>query len=133
MDIFILPSGSEHADSLKTVKSFEEHDIKFMWKQVRNLQDIIESDLTGNWYMIMYDDEHIDENMAKAIPVYLLSQFDVLECYKKTTDKTGTLSPRLFRGNVRPQWDTLLPADIQNLKSTRILDGWIKPHVQAGH
>jgi len=127
MNIFILPSGSAQADSKKTAESFE--GIPFMYKQVDSLQDIIYEDTEGDWYMIMYDDEYIDENLAKSIPVYLLSQFDVMECYRKTGEKTGTISPRLFRGHIKPQWDSLLPADIQNLKTTRILDGWIQPHV----
>ena len=129
MNIFILPSGSAQADVIKTVKSFDVYNNNFTWEQVASLQEIIDSELYGNWYMIMYDDEHIDENLAKSIPVYLLSQFDVMECYRKTGEKTGTISPRLFRSHITPQWDSLLPADIQKLKTTRILDGWIQPHV----
>ena len=129
MYIFILPSGSAQADVMKTVNSFDDNNIKFMWKQVGSLQEVVDSNTTGDWYMIMHDDEYIDKNLAKSLPVYLLSQFDVIECYRKTGDKTGTISPRLFRGHIKPQWDSLLPADIQKLKTTRILDGWIQPHV----
>jgi len=132
MNIFILPSGSEHADAEKTLNSFFEFELIVYERKASSLQDIVDSEI-DDWYMIIYDDEQIDERLAKAIPVYLLSQFEVLECYKQTTDKTGTLSPRLFRGHIKPQWDTLLPENLQNLKTTKILDGWIKPHVQAGH
>ncbi len=129
MDLFILPSGSEYADVKETAESFE--GIPFFYKQVSNLQAIIDEEIDAGWYMIMYDDEYIDDNMAKAIPIYLLSQFEVLECYKRTDDKVGTISPRLFRENIKPQRDSLLPANIKELKTSRILDGWIKPHVQV--
>ena len=133
MEIFILPSGSGTADIMRAKAST----ISFAnrLRLVKSLAGIKAVGVQRGWYMVLYDNEFVDDNLAKAIPVYMQSDFEILECFKRTEFGTGyqklAISPRIFNKKIKLSGNSLIPAHYEKLKATKILDGWIEENVHA--
>jgi len=123
LTLFILKSGDPNADYEKLINSFDH-----MTPDVVFVGDIraINISKKQNWYIVMYDNEIIDQNLMEALPVYLEhSTSDVVVLFKRNELDEVTTSPRLFRKDVCLREDCLLPDD-KGLKFDRALDGWIE-------
>lgn len=132
MEIFILPSGSYDTDRDKTVNSFTKipENIDVIIRSAGCLADIVAAEVHSDHYMIIYDNESIDDRAAQAIPAYLQSDYEMIDILKKESEdgKEFSFSPRLFKKHIVIQKDTLVPENFKDLKSTKMLDGWILPH-----
>jgi hypothetical protein len=88
------------------------------------------------WKLFLYSDERLSIDLLKSLPVYLSQdEYNVLTMFriseselikdKNKNDLTISVSPRLFYGNVRLKNWSLEPASSEDVKCTRILDGFI--------
>jgi hypothetical protein len=135
LNVYVLPSGKSNADVARTLETF--NDLAYDVTRVYSTSEINEvrktkSILVNNQdrYFVIYDNECLTEDLAKVLPVFLQSGFDVLVVYKKAMVE-GKLafskSPRIFRDGVRLKKNCLLPAN-RNLKITAVLDAWLCEH-----
>lgn len=124
LTLFILKSGDPKADSNALLKSFNHMapDIVFAGS-IKVISDF--PDMRTKWYIVMYDNEKLDQNLMEALPVYLEhSKSDVVVMFKIDENDEVTTAPRLFRKDVILRENCLLPRD-KSLKFDRALDGWI--------
>lgn len=135
ISLYIIPSGEKNGDREKTARSFLNTKGAPFYKRivdVENVDHIIDvrkkSGDDAEWYCVMYDNEHITKGVQFALPVYLISDSDVLILIKNESGYF-TQSPRFFKKHVKLRNESLLPTEDQDLKYTRIMDGWVKPHV----
>lgn len=78
------------------------------------------------WKMFMYEGEFLAKDLQESLPTYLRCglEYDVFSVYKNTN--TGiSVSPRLFKANVKMKNDSVYPEDKDKLKWNTILDGFI--------
>jgi hypothetical protein len=88
------------------------------------------------WWCFMFDNEEIDENLKESLPSYLSNEvFDCYQLFKRIFEPKGKdkvqskffLSPRVFRAGIKMQeGHSFMPLNVEQLKSTRVLDGWIR-------
>jgi hypothetical protein len=134
LTLYIIPSDDKK-DPKETIKSFEGLATKVVLFDSRELHKIDEQE--SEWWCFMFDDEVIDKNLKDYLPVFLKDDsFDCFQLFKRvrvpvegTKDKVETkffLSPRVFKKGIKMQeGHSYMPVDVENLKSTRVLDGWI--------
>lgn len=128
LTLFVVQSCADPKDPGMTVKSFDDlaDEIYF----VPNIQAINEATVANEWYAVIYDDEHIDEQLMEGLKVFVKeSHADMLILMKKS--KNGYFRcPRLFRQNVILRSDTLLP-ETEGLSFDTVLNGLIHDNDQV--
>lgn len=128
LTLFVVQSCADPKDPDRSVKSFDglADEIYF----VPNIQAINEATVANEWYAVIYDDEHIDEQLMEGLKVFVKeSHADMLILMKKS--KNGYFrGPRLFRQNVILRWDTLLP-EKADLSFDTVLNGLIHDNDQV--
>jgi len=142
--LYVLPSGLKNADLKRTVDSFtyynEDIDKEITlikdWKKASSIRDVM-SRRNGNeddWYMIVYDNEHITTGLAYALHTHMNSDSDVLVIMRNAGGISQ--SPRAFRNFIKLPAESLLPDKAavrpvvgDPIKYNRVLDGWIREHV----
>lgn len=98
---------------------------------VGNVDEINEDKKETPWYLILFDNEKVSPDLKAAISTILETDphIDAFIFMEKNSDKRITQSPRMFKSHVKLQPDSFLPVD-DNYVYERILDGWVKKHVQ---
>jgi hypothetical protein len=121
---------SKLASLSKTIGSFGKTVNEVICLEGSNWEGIVET--KNDWFMIMYPEEYLDENLCEVLPTYLATDYDCFIFMRiKDTDKEGTSTPqvfqepRLFRKSVKLQKGSLIPIDFEKIKFTRVLDGWL--------
>lgn len=82
------------------------------------------------WKMFMYADETLSKQLKKALPVVCekgkeFDYFSFYKLFKKDGHIKYSISPRLFKSNVKIRDNSVYPVDAISLKGTTILDGFI--------
>lgn len=127
MILFVLRSGDPNANAEKTIESC--HGLfnqVFSIGNINKINSLVQK--TGDAvFLVLYDNEYLEEDLRSVIPLYVDSKFDVVSLFSKTYDGIENkyhLSPRLFKGNMRIKQDRLYP-EVEEFTHTRSLDGWI--------
>jgi hypothetical protein len=120
LTVILIPS---EANEQETIDSFE----KILFCEIKRLeyQQSFNVLVESKWKMYMYVGEFLDKDLQQALPEFLEKggDFDAYEIYKSTPNGFS-ISPRLFKGNIRMQDESLMPVDA-DVKITAILDGFI--------
>lgn len=128
LTLFVVQSCADPKDPGETLRSFDDlvDEVYF----VPNIQAINEATVINEWYAVIYDDEHIDEQLMEGIKVFIKeSCADMLILMKKS--KNGYFrGPRLFRQNVILREDTLLPKK-EGLAFDTVLNGLVHDNDQV--
>jgi len=129
LTLFVVQSCADPKDPEKTLRSFEglADEVYF----VPNIQLINEATVQSDWYGVIYDDEHIDEELLEGLKVFVReSVSDMLVLLKHTSDGRYFRGPRLFRQDVILRDDSLLPIR-DNLSFDTVLNGLIHDNDQV--
>ena len=93
----------------------------------RNLADNVKSCET-DWYMYLFSNEFLSEELTKALPVLMESEFDVWIMFERRKDNKGEykygLSPRLFKKEI--ELVDMLPLLPTKDSIERVLDGFVE-------
>lgn len=129
--IYILPCGNETHNPPRAAESFE--DIKYVVKietlDHANLWELNGTHYEYKWFGYIYSNEWLDEELAKALPVFL--QYDYFDClilWKRVMDNDTPRAyrmPRIFKNWVRITEGGLLPEDGDDLRFEKALNGWV--------
>jgi len=143
--LYIIPSGLKNADLDKTINSFTYYN-EDIDEEITLIKDVVRASSirdimmrrNGNeddWFIVVYDNEHITIGLAYAFMNFMRGNADVL-VVMKNVDEYITQSPRAFKNFVRlgqesllPDKDAMSPVTKKPLVYVRILDGWIREHV----
>lgn len=124
----VLKSGCADADIDRTMASFINNNQFEYTLILGTIEDIGNGSRTSH-YGYIYDNEWLDEGLAKALPIFLnVPLWDVLVIFKKVkinNEDKFFEAPRIFRSNVKMQEGTLLPEKDPARIHERVLDGWI--------
>lgn len=117
----------------KAIKSFGDIVYVFCEMTHRNIRKEISQNSTAtDWYGYIFSDERLDEEAAKALPIFLeRGGFDSLVLMKKEMDNGKprfTQAPRIFHKSIELKDNTFLPDNPDECKFERMLDGWIVPN-----
>lgn len=138
--LFIIRALKNNSDASKTVDSFVVDTTEgrrslisqaILVDNVQHTQKLLKKlELESNfgWYGILYDNEHISVGLRYTLSYHLHGSHDVVQVIK---DEDGGMvqSPRFFRRNVALLEESLMPSNLQDLKYSVVMDGWIKSHV----
>ncbi len=119
LTLIIIPTGVSCHD---TVESFTGIMTKLELLECGQSFDV---PVDTKWKMYMYAGEFLDKDLEEAIPAFLEkgADYDCFQVYKSSP--TGfSISPRLFKDNIKIQGNSLMPVRT-DLKITTILDGFI--------
>ena len=93
----------------------------------RNLADNVKSCET-DWYMYLFSNEFLSEELTKALPVLMESEFDAWIMFERRKDNKGEykygLSPRLFKKEI--ELVDMLPLLPTKDSIERVLDGFVE-------
>jgi hypothetical protein len=125
LTLFIKRSNSENANSTNTISSFKNPEV--ILKDIiyiDNLLDIDYGRIKTDWWLVLYDDEVIEDRLLEVFP-FIRDQlfFDCFSLYRRNLEGKITYCPRLFRKEVHTRIDYLYPKEEVKLES--LLDGWI--------
>jgi len=99
----------------------------FVLMSHRNLADNVKSCET-DWYMYLFSNEFLSEELTKALPVLMESEFDVWIMFERRKDNKGEykygLSPRLFKKEI--ELVDMLPLLPTKDSIERVLDGFVE-------
>ena len=99
----------------------------FVLMSHRNLADNVKSCET-DWYMYLFSNEFLSEELTKALPVLMESEFDVWIMFERRKDNKGEykygLSPRLFKKEI--ELIDMLPLLPTKDSIERVLDGFVE-------
>lgn len=77
-----------------------------------------------DWYMILFDDEWLDDRLVKALPIFMESDYDYFNLHRMMVESQRFfINPRLFRKDVILNRSGE-PTDTECV-GTNILDGFI--------
>lgn len=83
-------------------------------------------DKKEDWFLVLYDNEHLEPDLADAMPVFLAHDYyDVLVLAKAENNRI-TKCPRLFKSYLTFPDEGLLPVE-RNIKFENALNGFILP------
>jgi len=125
LTLFIKRSNSENANSENTISSFKNSEV--ILKDVifiDNLLDIDYGRIKTDWWLVLYDDEIMEDRLLEVFP-FIRDQlfFDCFSLYRRNLEGKITYCPRLFRKEVHTRIDYLYP--LEEVKLETLLDGWI--------
>lgn len=99
----------------------------FVLMSHRNLADNVKSCET-DWYMYLFSNEFLSEELTKALPVLMESEFDAWIMFERRKDNKGEykygLSPRLFKKEI--ELVDMLPLLPTKDSIERVLDGFVE-------
>lgn len=123
--LLVLKSGSPNSDSIRTVKSLKHEDVildEIIF--IDKFRDINYRTIGSNWFIILYDDEFLDERLLEALSICdNQNNFDVFSCYKIDQERKVSICPRIFKNGVKIEENHLYP--IFPVKMEILLNGWI--------
>ena len=99
---------------------------KYVLLNHRNLAEFVKGCKT-DWYMYLFSNEHLSEDLTKVLPILLESQFDVwvmFERQKHEGEYKYGFSPRLFKSNIALKG--MIPLTDEGILIERALDGFIE-------
>ncbi len=119
LTLILIPTDK---DCRKTLDSFLGITTQVKTLECRQSFDI---PVATKWKMFMYEGEFLSDDLKQALPEFLEKgdDYEGFSVYK-SSPIGFSISPRLFKGNVKVQSDSLMPVE-KNLKMTTILDGFI--------
>jgi hypothetical protein len=125
LTLIIKRSNSEKANSENTINSFKNSEV--ILKDVifiDNLLDIDYGRIKTDWWLVLYDDEIMEDRLLEVFP-FIRDQlfFDCFSLYRRNLEGKITYCPRLFRKEVHTRIDYLYP--LEEVKLETLLDGWI--------
>ena len=125
LTLIIKRSNSEKANSENTISSFKNPEV--ILKDIiyiDNLLDIDYGRIKTDWWLVLYDDEVIEDRLLEVFP-FIRNQlfFDCFSLYRRNLEGKITYCPRLFRKEVHTRIDYLYP--LEEVKLETLLDGWI--------
>ena len=123
LTLFIVQSCADPKDTARTRMSFS--GLADTIVEVPNIQAINEEPVEHDWYAVIYDDEHIEEQLLEGLKVFIgESPADMLVLLKHS-DGQYFKAPRLFRRDVILRDDSLLPVK-EGLEFDTVLNGMIR-------
>lgn len=129
--IYVLPCGKDKIDPDRAARSFEDPQYEVKTTVLRNadLWKLNGTHYDSRWFGYIYSNEWLDEDLAKAMPVFLSQKyFDVLSLCKKVLDNGKHryfTMPRIFRNWIQLESGGLMPQTCGLLRIERALDGWV--------
>jgi hypothetical protein len=135
--VYVLHCGNDAIhDVVWVAKNLFETGMDLRLKFVPSGTSFVNLDCGTHWKLFLYSDERLSVDLMKSLPVYLAqNEYNVLSMFRITeselikdknkNDLIISVSPRLFYGNVRLKNWSLEPASSEDVKCTRILDGFI--------
>ena len=128
LTLIIRKSGRSVADPIKTTKSFRHKDIEL--KDIifiDKLSDIDYGMIKSDWWIVLYDDEHIEPRLLDAVVAASdWGKFDVFSFYKMDADARVFICPRMFRKGIKTDTERLYPSTVVPMEC--LLDGWVLDH-----
>lgn len=120
--LFVVQSAADAKDTWQTIDSFD--DMASEVHEVASLSEINSTDRVNDWYAVIYDDEHVNEELLEGLKVFAdHTDADVLILFRLKDDKLFR-SPRLFRRHITLREDCLMPEQ-EGIKFETVLNGWI--------
>jgi hypothetical protein len=127
LTVFVIPSGKPNANFLKTVESFEKMDIELRVVQITCWREINCYEDKDDWYCVFWDNEGLDVNLQKALPVHLANRHpEVLVLYKRLADDKAEYRTRFMKRSIwlTSNFKPIAPWPVIET----ILDGWVVEH-----
>jgi len=128
LTLFILNSGRPGANAFKTQLSLRGL-VKNFYVCANN-HEIMQRQINTPWYMVLYDNEVLDEQAKEALPTFfeLGKSFDFISFYKrgKIVGNKFHICPRVFQKHVKLSDEGLLPINFESLNGTPCLNGFVK-------
>ena len=124
LKLFILTTTEPNRLFTKTVNSVVPDEF-----EVVGSVGEINGKVKEGWFLVLYDTEYLSFGLKKGIDSILKMDldYDMLVFMKQNPNGKLYQSPRMFKHYVKLKENSFLPED-QNLKTERILDGWIYEH-----
>ena len=125
MTLIIVPI--EGIDDSRLLESFDS--ISSYYKRLQK-DRYFNVDVNTEWKMFMYSNEYLSNQLVEAFPIILDNEeFDYFSFYKLALGENNkikySISPRLFRSGIELRDNSVYPIDMESLKGTTILDGFI--------
>lgn len=130
LTLFIKKSNHPASNREKTIKSLESD--SFSIKEIVFIDKFENIDYEGiqtDWYMILHDNEALDESLLESIPV-LLDDLGKTKCfafYKNVGNEKYSICPRLFRKEIKISTKVLYPRN-EREPIVNILNGFVVEH-----
>jgi hypothetical protein len=116
---------SEKSNPEKTIESLNHPEVTIKdIIYIDNLFDIDYGKIETDWWLLLYDDEIIEDRLVDTFP-FIRDQwlFDCFSFYKRDVEGNITFCPRLFKKEVTTRIDYLYPVEPVRLEI--LLDGWV--------
>jgi len=87
--------------------------------------------LDSIWKMFIYSDEMLSPELREALPIFLNLKlpFDFYSLFRRSKPRNGvithSLSPRIFRSQIKLKSDSVYPEQIKGLRGEQILNGFV--------
>ena len=135
--LFVRRSGGVNASCSKTVKSFRHPEIRLSdIVFIDKFSDIDYGMIKSDWWIVIYDNEFIQDRLLEAIVVAGESrEYDAFVFHKiiSTFDAASgmikysfSVCPRMFRKYVRIESKRLYPSSPVRMEA--LLNGWVMEH-----
>lgn len=119
LTVFIIPTGKECNVPIELLYKMGRCHFVCLDKHVNFNEPCI-----TKWKMFIYEGEVLSKELIEAIPIFLKEDdFDVFKIYKKN-DNSFSISPRIFKSEIKLMDDCLLPVKGKYIMET-ILNGFI--------
>jgi hypothetical protein len=129
LTLFIKKSNHPASDRKKTIKSLESD--SFSIKEIVFIDKFENIDYEGiqtDWYMILHDNEALDESLLESIPCLLEeSKTKCFAFYKSLGNEKFSVCPRLFRKEIKISTKVLYPRN-ELEPIVNILNGFVVEH-----
>lgn len=134
LDVFIIQSSSGGKDIQRLTDSFtkkeDDDDISFdiITHEVQRISQINSIVKEGEWFFVLFDNEYIDRSLKHSLITFMAhAEYDVYVVMKmpQTRGAPATEAPRLFKSSLVMSQNSLIPLNSDDLKSERILNGWV--------
>lgn len=121
LTVIVIPTNLSADITLRSVRDLQAKIIQLEVGRDFNCE------VDTKWKLYLYGGEILSQDLKEALPEFLLKGgiFDLFEIYRKSP--TGfSISPRLFKADIRLQEKSLMPVHFERLNVTTILDGFIQ-------
>jgi hypothetical protein len=132
LDVYVILTNNPNSDTKKLKDSFSLDNVDF--HLVDKIDQINDSGKSFDWYFVIYDDEHLSEDLQDALPSYLengtesfYTMYRIAWVDNDITKSKISDAPRLFKKEIKLLNNTLCPdCGFPVGKSNHVLDGFIK-------
>lgn len=129
LTLFIKKSNHPSSNKNKTIKSLESN--SFSVKEIvfiDKFENIAYEGIQTEWYMILHDNEALDESLLESIPVLLEEpKTKCFAFYKSVGEEKYSICPRLFKKEVKISPKCLYPSN-EREPIVNILNGFVVEH-----